>query len=107
MRLVSVVAIVLAFIASPAPAAHASAELLPRLEPVRSDLSKWDIHRAGGRVYLRFVGTIANVGDGGLHVVGKREGRGNTLTAYQKLDGSGREVRIGTMEWHAAHNHFH
>ncbi len=107
MRLVSVTALLLAMIAAPVPAHAAPADLLPRLEPVRSDLSKWDIRKQGGHVYLRFTGTIANVGEGGLHVIGKRERRDNTLTAYQHLDGSNRDIRIGTMVYHAEHNHFH
>src|SRR5258706_4863773 len=106
MRLMSMVAILFALLATPAPAQAAGGDLLPGLEPVRADLAHYDVHRDGGRVLLRFTGTIANLGEGGLHVVGKREGRDNSLTAYQHLDGSGRDVRIGKMLYHEAHNHF-
>src|SRR5581483_3984718 len=106
MRLLRFAVLVLCLIAAPTPA-QAATELLPRLEPVRADLAKWDLHKDSGRTYLRFTGTVANLGEGGLHVVGKREGRDNTLTAYQELDGSGRIVRVGKMLYHAAHNHFH
>jgi hypothetical protein len=107
MRLLPLAAVAFAFLMTPVPAHAGSAELLPRLEPVRSDLAHYDVHEDGGRKYLRFTGTVANLGEGGLRVVGKREGRDSSLTAYQRLDGSGREVRIGTMIYHEEHNHFH
>jgi hypothetical protein len=88
---------------------------LPDLRPQRAALAAHDLRRTGGRVELRFIGAIANVGSGGLHVEGRRErpfapGQPNVLTAYQRIDrsdGSTRLVRIGTMIWHPAHHHFH
>jgi hypothetical protein len=91
---------------------------LPNLRPVSSALADYDLRRrAHGRVVLRFIGAIVNVGRGPLHVVGRREGPPpepgggrNELTAYQRIDrsdGSTRLVRIGTMVWHRAHRHFH
>lgn len=106
MRLLSITAFLLSLVLVPTPAS-AAAERLPRLEPVRADLADWDLHRDDGRTYLRFTSTVANLGEGGLHVVGKRDARDNSMTAYQHLDGSGRDVRIGKIVYHEAHNHYH
>lgn len=91
-------------------------DLLPDLRPVWWDMTDNDLRTTrDGRVLLRFVGSIANVGKGRLHVVGMRRDQGpgqgrDVLTAFQRIDrsdGSSRLVRIGTMVWHAPHRHFH
>lgn len=101
--------------------AYAATDVLPKLEPVRSDLAHYDLHKSDGKVHLRFTGTVANLGKGGLHVIGRRSGGGdnvggdnvgrdNTLTAYQRIEQTGggfREVRIGTIAYHDEHNHYH
>jgi hypothetical protein len=101
---------------SPERPAPVVTDRLPDLRPVWSNLADYDLRRTpDGRVLLRFIGAIANVGLGGLHVVGRREqplgpGKPNVLTAYQRIDrsdGTTRVVRIGTMIWHPAHHHFH
>lgn len=93
----------------PAPA-HAASDVLPSLEPVRSDLARHDLRKSGGKTYLRFTGTVANKGKGGLHVIGRRNARDLSLTAYQQIEQSGggtREVKIGTIVYHDEHNHYH
>lgn len=105
-----IAAAVAAVLLIPAQPAFAASDLLPALEPVRSDLARYDLRKSDGKVKLRFIGSVANKGKGGLHVIGKREQRDNKLTAYQRLertDGSFREVKIGTIVYHDAHNHFH
>ncbi|HCT77784.1 MAG TPA: hypothetical protein DGT23_14575 [Micromonosporaceae bacterium] len=109
MRLLIAAVLAFAAVATPTPA-HAATDVLPKLEPVRSDLAKYDIRTSGGKSKLRFIGSVANVGKGALHVMGKRESKDDSLTAYQRIeqsDGGFREVRIGKIVYHAAHDHYH
>lgn len=110
MRLLTIVLVVVVAAGVPSPA-HAVTDLLPALQPVRSDLAKYDFKKTkGGKVLLRFVGSIGNHGRGELHVRGAKDARDTEMTAYQRIsrsDGSTREVRIGKLVFHAEHHHYH
>src|SRR5690606_24083177 len=84
--------------------------ILPDLVPFAAE----DLHlaRSGGRVQLKFTTAFWNRGGGPLElntIAGSRTEDGD-FPAMQRLvrpNGQVRNIPVGTLFWHAPHNHYH
>lgn len=68
------------------------------------------IEHQGGRRYLRFDTSFANVGQAALHLIGERDPESELVRAIQEVttaDGEERSEEIGAFVFHPGHTHWH